>query len=247
MALVTMDALLRDARADGIGVGAFNVGNLEMVRGAVQAAEELNAPIILQVAEVRLGHSPLGYIGPMMVQAAKEAKVDIAVHFDHGQTMGAIRKALEIGFTSVMFDGSHYSFAENIEKTKEVVEYAHSKGVVVEAELGQLAGVEDDVSVDADKAHYTKPEEVVEFVSKIGASHIIRGLRASMDFEYEFQIDAMNRHLSPHIRTVYFMANPAHSFVSSSNVREIASLGGSIDGLVPECNIKMITERLRNS
>jgi len=88
---------------------------------------------------------------------------------------------------------------------------------------------------------------LVEFVSKIGASHIIRGLRASMDFEYEFQIDAMNRHLSPHIRTVYFMANPAHSFVSSSNVREIASLGGSIDGLVPECNIKMITERLRNS
>ena len=88
---------------------------------------------------------------------------------------------------------------------------------------------------------------LVDFVSKIGATHIIRGLRASMDFEYEFQIDAMNRHLAPHIRTLYFMANPAHSFVSSSNVREIAALGGSIEGLVPECNIKMITERLRNS
>jgi len=88
---------------------------------------------------------------------------------------------------------------------------------------------------------------LVDYAAKIGASHIIRGLRASMDFEYEFQIDAMNRHLAPEIRTVYFMANPAHSFVSSSNVREIASLGGSIEGLVPECNIKMITERLKNS
>lgn len=88
---------------------------------------------------------------------------------------------------------------------------------------------------------------LVDFVSQIGATHIIRGLRAITDFEYEFQIDAMNRHLAPDIRTVYFMANPSHSFLSSSNVREIASLGGSISGLVPECNIKTITERLKNS
>lgn len=167
MALVTMDALLRDARADGIGVGAFNVGNLEMVKGAVQAAEELNAPIILQVAEVRLGHSPLGYIGPMMVQAAKEAKVDIAVHFDHGQTMGAIQKALEIGFTSVMFDGSALSFEENAARTREVTELAGRYGATVEAELGHVGGSED--GGEGSGVLYTDSGEAARFVELTGA------------------------------------------------------------------------------
>lgn len=143
MALVKMKALLEQARENHRGVGAFSVGNMEMVKGAVQAAEELNTPIILQIAEVRLNHSPLALMGPMMVQAAKEAKVDIAVHLDHGLTIETVEKALELGFTSVMFDSSTYPFEENIERTKEVVALAKEYGATVEAELGLVGGSED--------------------------------------------------------------------------------------------------------
>ena len=143
MSLVTMKALLERAESGHRGVGAFSVGNMEMVKGAVKAAEELNTPIILQIAEVRLKHSPLALMGPMMVQAAKEAKVDIAVHLDHGLTMETVKKALELGFTSVMFDSSAYPFEENIERTRQVVELAVKYGATVEAELGLVGGSED--------------------------------------------------------------------------------------------------------
>ena len=143
MALVTMKALLEQARAERRGVGAFSVGNMEMVKGAVQAAEKLRTPIILQIAEVRLKHSPLHLMGPMMVQAAKEAEVDIAVHLDHGLTIETVRQALELGFTSVMYDCSAYSFAENIERTREAAELARAYGATVEAELGLVGGSED--------------------------------------------------------------------------------------------------------
>ncbi len=143
MALVTMKALLEQAQAERRGVGAFSVGNMEMVKGAVRAAEELRTPIILQIAEVRLKHSPLHLMGPMMVQAAKEAEVDIAVHLDHGLTMETVRQALELGFTSVMYDSSAYSFAENIERTREAAELARAYGATVEAELGLVGGSED--------------------------------------------------------------------------------------------------------
>ena len=166
MALVTMDKLLRDARAKGIGAGAFNVGNLEMVKGAVQAAEETNTPIILQIAEVRLGHSPLDYIGPMMVQAAKDASVDVAVHFDHGKTAAAIHKALELGFTSVMYDGSGETLDENIRKTNAVVQLARSYGATVEAELGRVGGSEDGGA--GHSALYTDPAEAVHFCKETG-------------------------------------------------------------------------------
>lgn len=143
MALVTMKSLLEQARNNHRGVGAFSVGNMEMVKGAVQAAEEWNTPIILQIAEVRLKHSPLALMGPMMVQAAKEAKVDIAVHLDHGLTMDVVKQALELGFTSVMFDSSTYPFEENMTRTQEVVKVAKQYGATVEAELGLVGGSED--------------------------------------------------------------------------------------------------------
>ena len=143
MALVTMKSLLEQARNNHRGVGAFSVGNMEMVKGAVQAAEELNTPIILQIAEVRLKHSPLALMGPMMVQAAKEAKVDIAVHLDHGLTMDVVEQALELGFTSVMFDSSTYPFEENTTRTQEVVKVAKQYSATVEAELGLVGGSED--------------------------------------------------------------------------------------------------------
>ena len=143
MALVKMKNLLRRAEEKNIGCGAFSVGNMEMVRGAIRAAEELDTPIILQIAEVRLKNSPLHLMGPMMVQAAKEAKVDVAVHLDHGLTFETVDKALELGFTSVMLDASTLPFEENIARVKAVVEKARKYGATVEAELGLVGGSED--------------------------------------------------------------------------------------------------------
>lgn len=143
MALVTMKSLLEQAKNNHKGVGAFSVGNMEMVKGAIQAAEELDTPVILQIAEVRLKHSPLALMGPMMVQAAREAKVEVAVHLDHGLTMEVVKQALELGFTSVMYDSSTYPFEENISRTKEVAELAKKYGATVEAELGLVGGSED--------------------------------------------------------------------------------------------------------
>ena len=142
MALVKMKDLLRRAEEKNIGCGAFSVGNMEMVRGAIRAAEELDTPIILQIAEVRLKNSPLHLMGPMMVQAAKEAKVDVAVHLDHGLTFETVDKALELGFTSVMLDASTLPFEENIARVKAVVEKARKYGATVEAELGLVGGSE---------------------------------------------------------------------------------------------------------
>lgn len=143
MALVKMKDLLRRAEEKNIGCGAFSVGNMEMARGAIRAAEELDTPIILQIAEVRLKNSPLHLMGPMMVQAAKEAKVDVAVHLDHGLTFETVDKALELGFTSVMLDASTLPFEENIARVKAVVEKARKYGATVEAELGLVGGSED--------------------------------------------------------------------------------------------------------
>lgn len=143
MAIVKMKTLLEQAARENCGCGAFSVGNMEMVKGAVQAAEEMNTPIILQIAEVRLKHSPLRLMGPMMVQAAKEAKVDVAVHLDHGLTIGTVKEALELGFSSVMLDASTLPFNENMKKTAEVVKLARQYGATVEAELGLVGGSED--------------------------------------------------------------------------------------------------------
>ena len=166
MALVTMKELLEQARNKGCGIGAFSVGNMEMVIGAIKAAEALDTPIILQIAEVRLKHSPLALMGPMMVQAAKEAKVDVAVHFDHGLTIEKIEEALKMGFTSVMFDSSTYPFEENIARTREVVMLAKAYGATVEAELGLVGGSEDGSHDQAVK--YTKPEDVKVFCEQTG-------------------------------------------------------------------------------
>lgn len=144
MALVPMKKLLENAEKNNIAVGAFSVGNMEMVMGAVWAAEELNTPIILQIAECRLKNSPLELMGPMMLSAAKNAKVDIAVHLDHGLRIETVQKALEMGFTSVMFDGSTLPLEENIKAVKTVREMADKYGATVEAELGVVGGNEGD-------------------------------------------------------------------------------------------------------
>ena len=166
MALVKMKDLLRRAEEKNIGCGAFSVGNLEMVRGAIRAAEELDTPIILQIAEVRLKNSPLHLMGPMMVQAAKEAKVDVAVHLDHGLTFETVDKALELGFTSVMLDASTLPFEENIARVKAVVEKARKYGATVEAELGLVGGSEDGSCDHGIRC--TDPDDAVVYARETG-------------------------------------------------------------------------------
>ncbi len=143
MALVTMRTLLDAAAEGGYAVGSFSVGNMECIRGVIQAAEELRAPVILQIAEVRLPYSPLYLIGPMMLAAARHADVPMAVHLDHGKTIPCIREALDLGFTSVMCDGSHLPIERNLALTRETAELAQRFGASVEAEVGRVGRGED--------------------------------------------------------------------------------------------------------
>lgn len=168
MALVKLSELLEQVDNRTGAVGAFNVSNMEMTMGAISAAEELKTPIILQIAEGRLAYSPLALLGPIMVEGAKNANVPIAVHFDHGSTLEKIREALEIGFTSVMFDGSKYDLEENIRRTKEVKALADEYGADVEAEIGRVGGAEGDYkSVDI---LLTDVEEAKRFVAETGVA-----------------------------------------------------------------------------
>lgn len=166
MPLVNMKDLLADAQKRNYAVGSFSVANMEMVLGVIKAAEETQSPIILQIAEVRLNHSPLALIGPLMVAAAEEASVPVAVHLDHGKTPCCIEQALDIGFTSVMFDGSHLPVDENIEITKGIVEIAKEYGAAVEAEIGCVGGSEDgseDIAINC-----TSPEQAKRFAEETG-------------------------------------------------------------------------------
>lgn len=162
--ICNMKELLSKAQESDWAVGSFSVSNMEMVLGVLKAAEETQSPVILQIAEVRLKQSPLEIIGPLMVAAAKSAKVPVAVHFDHGLTLDKIKQALDIGFTSVMFDGSHLPLEENISKTKETIALAKEYGAAVEAEIGCVGGSEDgseDIAINC-----TSPAQAVEFVEK---------------------------------------------------------------------------------
>lgn len=164
--LVNMRDLLADAEEGNYAVGSFSVANMEMVLGVLKAAEELSAPVILQIAEVRLKQSPLEVIGPLMVAAAENAQTPVAVHFDHGKTLEKIGQALDLGFTSVMFDGSHLPLDENIAMTKRVMEMAEEYDAAVEAEIGCVGGSEDgseDIAVNC-----TKPEDAVKFEQETG-------------------------------------------------------------------------------
>lgn len=164
--LVNMKELLKDAQDGNYAVGSFSVANMEMVLGVLKAARELSAPVILQIAEVRLKQSPLEIIGPLMVAAAENADTPVAVHFDHGKTEEKIKQALDLGFTSVMFDGSHLPLDENIAMTKEIIGIAKKYDASVEAEIGCVGGSEDgseDIAINC-----TKPEDAVRFEAETG-------------------------------------------------------------------------------
>ena len=181
MSLVTTKEMFEKSMKEGFAIGAFNVNNMEIIQGIVDAAAETNSPVILQASASAIKYAGINYL-MKMVEAATEVypNLPIALHLDHGPDFETCKMCIDAGFTSVMIDGSKYDFEENIAITKQVVDYAHSKGVVVEAELGKLAGIEDEVNVDSKDAMYTDPAQAEEFVKRtncdslaiaIGTSH----------------------------------------------------------------------------
>lgn len=173
MPLVTSKEMFEKAYKGGYAIGAFNVNNMEIVQGITEAARDLNAPLILQVSKGARAYANHTYLVKLVEAAVSECpNIPIVLHLDHGPDFETCKSCIDGGFTSVMIDASSKPFAENIEITKKVVEYAHDRGVVVEAELGTLAGVEDDVKVSAEDSSYTHPEEVEEFVSKTGCDSL---------------------------------------------------------------------------
>ena len=172
MPIVTTKDMFQKAYAGGYAVGAFNVNNMEIIQGITEAAGELKAPVILQVSKGARSYANHTYLVKLVEAAAQENDIPIALHLDHGDSFELCKSCIDGGFTSVMIDASSKPFAENIELTKRVVEYAHDHGAVVEAELGTLAGVEDDVVVEHGAEMFTRPEEVEEFVSKTGCDSL---------------------------------------------------------------------------
>ena len=172
MALVTTTEMFKKAYAGGYAIGAFNVNNMEIVQGITEAAGELKSPLILQVSAGARKYANHTYLVKLVEAALIENDIPIALHLDHGADFEICKSVIDGGFTSVMIDGSHHPFEDNIELTRRVVEYAHERGVVVEGELGKLAGIEDDVKVDAADAAYTHPDEVQEFVERTGVDSL---------------------------------------------------------------------------
>lgn len=172
MALMTTKKMFEEAYKGGFAIGAFNVNNMEIIQGIVDAAKEEKAPLILQVSAGARKYANPTYLRKMVEAAVIDSNLPICLHLDHGDSFELCKDCIDNGFTSVMIDGSSLAFEENIKVAKKVAEYAHDHGVVVEAELGRLAGVEDDVNVSAEDSSYTRPEEVEEFVNKTGVDSL---------------------------------------------------------------------------
>ncbi|AUG58384.1 MAG TPA: fructose-1,6-bisphosphate aldolase, class II [Ruminiclostridium sp.] len=172
MPLVTSKEMFKKAYEGGYAIGAFNVNNMEIIQGITEAAKEVNAPLILQVSAGARKYANHTYLMKLIEAAIEETGLPICVHLDHGDSFELCKSCIDGGFTSVMIDGSHLPFEENIKLTKQVVDYAHEKGVVVEGELGRLAGIEDDVNVSEEDAAFTDPDEVEEFVERTGVDSL---------------------------------------------------------------------------
>jgi fructose-bisphosphate aldolase class II len=172
MALVNTTEMFKKAYEGGYAIGAFNVNNMEIVQGIVAAADHLKSPVILQVSKGARAYAGHNYLMKLVEAATAETDVPIAIHLDHGPDFETCKSCIDGGFTSVMIDGSSLPYEENIAVTRKVVEYAHERGVTVEGELGTLAGVEDDVVVEAGNESYTKPEQVEDFASRTGVDSL---------------------------------------------------------------------------
>lgn len=192
MALVTTKEMFEKSMKEHFAIGAFNVNNMELIQGIVEAASEENSPVILQASSSAIKYAGINYLMKMVEAAVESTNIPIAIHLDHGPDFETCKKCIDAGFTSVMFDGSKYDFEENIRLTKEVVDYAHAHGVVVEAELGKLAGIEDEVNVSASDAMFTDPEQAKEFVERTGCDSLAIAIGTSHG-AYKFKGEAKLR------------------------------------------------------
>lgn len=231
MALVTTKEMFRKAYEGKYSIGAFNINDMEIIQGVVNACKSRNSAVILQVSTGALKYAGPAYLMNMVDAAIKETGIDIAVHLDHGPDLETVKQVIEAGFTSVMFDGSHYDFEENVRLTKEIVDYAHARGVVVEAELGVLAGVEDDVH--SEKHVYTQPDEAVDFVQRtgcdslaiaIGTSHGAFKFAGTPELKFDILEEIGNR------LPGYPIVLHGASAVSQEHVATCNQFGGAIKG-----------------
>lgn len=192
MPLVTTREMFEKSMKEGFAIGAFNVNNMEIIQGIIDATKEENSPVILQASSGAIKYARINYLMKMVEAAVEETNIPIAIHLDHGPDFETCKMCIDAGFTSVMIDGSKYDFEENIAITKKVVDYAHEKGVVVEAELGKLAGIEDDVNVSEADAMYTDPEQAREFVERTGCDSLAIAIGTSHG-AYKFKGEAKLR------------------------------------------------------
>ncbi|HIU52175.1 MAG TPA: class II fructose-1,6-bisphosphate aldolase [Candidatus Merdicola faecigallinarum] len=192
MPLVTTKEMFEKSMKEHFAIGAFNVNNMEIIQGIVDAAAKQNSPVILQASSGAIKYARVNYLMKMVEAALEEHDIPVALHLDHGPDFETCKMCVDSGFTSVMIDGSKYDFEENVRITKEVVDYAHAHGVVVEAELGKLAGIEDDVNVAAEDAMYTDPDQAAEFVKRTGCDSLAIAIGTSHG-AYKFKGEAKLR------------------------------------------------------
>ena len=248
MALVTTTEMFKRALNADYAVGAFNVNNMEIIQGIVDAAQAEDAPLILQVSAGARKYAKPIYLTKLVEAAVLDTGVDVALHLDHGADFDICKSCVDGGFTSVMYDGSMHPFEENIRVTKQVVEYAHAHGVVVEAELGKLAGVEDDVHVDEASAKFTDPEQAAEFVHKtgvdslavaIGTSHGAYKFKGTPYLDFE-RLKTMHKLIPDTPIVLHGSSSVPQEFVALCN-----KYGGEVPGAkgVPE---EMLTEAAKH-
>ena len=192
MGLVTTKEMFEKSMKEHFAIGAFNVNNMEFIQAIVDAAKEENSPVILQASHSAIKYARINYLMKMIEAAVEETNIPIAMHLDHGPDFETCKMCIDAGFTSVMIDGSKYDFEENIALTKKVVDYAHERGVVVEAELGKLAGIEDEVNVAEEDSMFTDPNEAKEFVDRTGCDSLAIAIGTSHG-AYKFKGEAKLR------------------------------------------------------
>ena len=259
MALVTTKEMFQKAYEGKYAIGAFNINNMEIIQAITEAAGELKSPVILQVSAGARKYAKQEYLLALAKAAIADSGVDLALHLDHGADFEICKACIDGGFTSVMIDGSHHTFEDNIAVTKKVVEYAHERGVVVEGELGRLAGVEDDVKVSAEDSSYTRPEEVEEFVAKTGVDSLAIAIGTSHG-AYKFKPEQCTRNadgvlVPPPLRfdileeimkkiPGFPIVLHGASSVPQEYVREINSIGGRLPDAIgiPEDELRHAAE-----
>ncbi len=232
MPLVTTKEMFEKSMKEHFAIGAFNVNNMEIIQGIVDAAAKENSPVILQASSSAIKYARIPYLKKMIEAALEEHDIPLVLHLDHGPDFETCKMCIDNGFTSVMIDGSKYDFEENVTLTKKVVDYAHSKGVVVEAELGKLAGIEDDVNVAASDAMYTDPEQAREFVERTGCDSLAIAIGTSHG-AYKFKGEAKLRFDILHKVKELIPNTPIVLHGASTVITELVELCNNNGGNIP--------------